>query len=135
MLELVEAELRFARMCVFFGFMAAMSYDSCRIARKVIKHKKCCIIIEDLLFGVIVSIFLVCINYKYNSGTIRMFVFVGIVLGILLYEKLFSNSVVILFSSFFIKIRKKILYVLRIVEKITINMVKRWKKISKIRKL
>ena len=88
-----------------------------------------------MLFGVIVSIFLVCINYKYNSGTIRMFVFVGIVLGILLYEKLFSNSVVILFSSFFIKIRKKILYVLRIVEKITINMVKRWKKISKIRKL
>ena len=61
--------------------------------------------------------------------------FVFLLLGSGIYFKLFSNSVVSLFSRFLIKIKKKILFLLRIVGKITINMNIRWKRISKFRKL
>ena len=135
MIDKIMLELLFFKACLFSGFMLSMFYDMFRILRRVFRHNKYIIIIEDLLYGIVIGTYLFYLNFKNNNGALRIFVFAGLVLGIFLYVKLFSNSVVSLISNFFIKIRKKIGCLLRIVEKITINRMKRWKKLSKFRKL
>ena len=135
MVSLIVDELNYFYTCILSGFLLAMCYDIFRIFRKIIRHTKHIIIIQDLMYGIGVGVYIFCLNYINNNGSIRIFVFIAILLGIFLYSKFFSNSVVHIISYFLKKIRKKIGGLLRIVEKITINMNIRWKKLSKFRKL
>lgn len=133
--QIINGEFRYLLVCVINGFILSMLYDILRISRRVFKHKKWLVCIEDIVYGIGIGIYLFIVNLEHNNGTVRLFVFVFLLIGSVIYCKLFSNSVVGLFSGLFIKIKKKILFLLRIVGKITINKNIRWKRISKFRKL
>lgn len=132
--QIINGEFRYLLLCIINGFILSMLYDAFRIVRHVIKHKKWLISTEDILYGLGIGIYLFIINLERNNGTVRVFMFVFLLLGSTIYFKLFSNSVVGLFSGFLIKIKKKMIFLLRIVGKITINKNIRWKRISKFRK-
>lgn len=133
--NIIENDFEYFQLCILTGFMLASCYDFFRIIRKVIKHNNCIIIIQDIFYGIGVGVYIFYVNYINYDGIIRLFVMVGILLGWFLYLKLFSNSVVSLLVEFLKKIKKKTGWILRIVEKITINKSIRWKKYSKFRKL
>lgn len=133
MREIISEELRYLFICIFNGFILAMVYDVFRILRRIIKHRKWLLYLEDILYGLFTGFYLFKVNFDKNNGIVRVFVFIALLCGSLIYSKLFSNSVVHVISTFFNKIKKKIQELLRIVEKITINKSVRRKKISKFR--
>lgn len=132
--QIINGEFRYLLLCIINGFILSMLYDTFRISRRVFRHKKWLICTEDIFYGIGIGIYLFIINLERNNGTVRVFMFVFLLLGSIIYFKLFSNSVVGLFSVFLMKFKKKIIFLLRIVGKITINMNIRWKRISKFRK-
>lgn len=131
----ISKELMYLFICLFNGFVLTMLYDLLRIFRRIIRHNKSIICLEDIIYGVFIGTYLFKVNFDNNDGTVRLFVLIALVFGGLIYSKLFSNSVVCVISRFFIKIKKKLLELLRIVAKITINKNIGSKKISKFRKL
>ena len=133
MREIISEELRYLFICIFNGFMLTMVYDAFRILRRIIKHRKWILYLEDILYGLCIGFYLFKVNFDKNNGVVRGFVFIALLCGSLIYSKLFSNSVVHVISTFFNKIKKKIQELLRIVEKNPINNTVRRKKISKFR--
>ena len=131
----ISKELMYLFICLFNGFVLTMLYDLLRIFRRIIRHNKSIICLEDIIYGVFIGTYLFKVNFDNNDGTVRLFVLIALVFGGLIYSKLVSNSVVCVISRFFIKIKKKLLELLRIVAKITINKNIGSKKISKFRKL
>jgi spore cortex biosynthesis protein YabQ len=90
------------------GAVIAFIYDIFRIKRKAVKTKSLIIQLEDLLFWVIVSIVMLAVIYFSNEGEIRGFIFIGTVLGVILYVVLLSN-IVMKVSLFILKIIFRIL--------------------------
>jgi spore cortex biosynthesis protein YabQ len=65
-------------------------FDFIRISRKIIKHANFLVQIEDLIFWVVCSLVGFYMLYITNYAAVRPFVFIGIVLGAILYFASFS---------------------------------------------
>lgn len=96
------------------GILIAFVYDLFRIKRKAVKTAIVFIYLEDLIFWVIVAIVMFAVVYLSNDGEIRGFIFLGTVLGIVIYIILFSK-IVINSSMFVLRVIFKVLYFLWVV--------------------
>lgn len=90
---------------VFFGFAAGFLYDFIVIFRKIIKHYKFFIHLEDFFYWVFLAIFLFFIMLEENNGDIRGFLILGTFIGMIIYS--FS------LSGIFLKASDKILYLIK----------------------
>jgi len=90
------------------GIIAALLYDLFRIKRKTIKTGIIATYIEDFIYWVLVSIIMFLLLYFSNDGEIRGFIFLGALLGVVLYVLLLSRIVTGLIL-FIIKIIKKVI--------------------------
>jgi spore cortex biosynthesis protein YabQ len=81
--------------CTILGGMAiGFLYDIFRITRRTVKTGKTLIYIEDLLFWVFSAVLMSVIIYYCNSGELRFYMFLGALLGAVLYELLFSRIII-----------------------------------------
>lgn len=71
--------------CVQTGIIMGMLYDVIRILRKIIHHPNWIVQIEDLLYWITCGCFAFIMIYWENYGQIRVFVFIGILIGAILY--------------------------------------------------
>lgn len=76
------------------GIIIGLTYDIYRIFRYFFKPKKVATFIEDLVFWIIVSLIAVFILIFSNWGELRGYIFIGFILGTLLYNKLLSKIVI-----------------------------------------
>ncbi|MDF2877220.1 MAG: Spore cortex biosynthesis protein YabQ-like protein [Clostridia bacterium] len=76
--------------CIEIGVIIGMFFDIIRILRKLIKHPDFLVQIEDALYWVICALIGFYMLYVNNYGAIRPFVFIGILLGAILYFASFS---------------------------------------------
>ena len=83
------------------GFLIGILFDIFRILRKSFKTKDIVTYIEDILFWIITGIFLLYSVFKFNNGEIRLYMFIAILIGVLLY--------MLILSSYIIKINVKII--------------------------
>lgn len=90
---------------VFFGFVIGFFYDFLVIFRKIIKHFKFMVQIEDLIYWTISALLLFFIMLKENHGEIRGFLILGSFIGMILY--FFAVS------KIFLKISDKILSLIK----------------------
>ena len=90
---------------VFFGFVIGFFYDFLVIFRKIIKHFKFMVQIEDLIYWTISALLLFFIMLKENHGEIRGFLILRSFIGMILY---FSAV-----SKIFLKISDKILSLIK----------------------
>jgi spore cortex biosynthesis protein YabQ len=90
------------------GAIAAFFYDFLRIKRRTIKTNVVILGLEDILYWFAAAIFLFLMVYKSNSGEMRGYIFIGNIIGVLLYESLISN-IFIASSVMIINIIKTIL--------------------------
>ena len=74
------------------GVIIGLLFDFFRILRKTFKTKDFITYIEDVLFWILIIILYSI--FTFNNGEIRLFLFLGIILGIVLYMLLFSKSVI-----------------------------------------
>ncbi|NJD01056.1 MAG: spore cortex biosynthesis protein YabQ [Ruminiclostridium sp.] len=82
------------------GVVIALVYDIFRIMRKVIKTGSLFTYVEDLLFWILVAVVMFATVYYSNEGELRSYIFLGTLLGVVLYALLLSKA--IMNSSLFI---------------------------------
>lgn len=94
---------------VFNGIIIGVLFDFFRILRKSFSGRDIITYIEDLLFWILTGIILLYSIFTFNNGEIRLFMFLGVILGCIFY--------MITISKYFIKINvviitvfKKIIY-------------------------
>ena len=67
------------------GFLIGIIFDCFRILRKSFKTPDIITYIEDIAFGIITGLLLLFSIMKFNNGELRVYLFLGILLGLILY--------------------------------------------------
>ena len=80
------------------GVAIGVLFDFFRILRRTIKTANIITYIEDILFWVLTGILILYNIWYFNNGEIRVYMFLGIILGVLIYISTLSNIVVKLFT-------------------------------------
>jgi spore cortex biosynthesis protein YabQ len=100
---------------VLIGMFIAFIYDIFRIKRKVVKTGVLFLYIEDLLFWIIVAIFVFIHVCYFNDGEFRFYILAGAIIGVIIYILLLSKIIVkssVAVLNIIWKIIKYILFVL-----------------------
>ena len=100
-----------------FGVALIFCYDLLRIFRRGVPHGTVWIAVEDMFFWLISAFVLFQLMYEENDGTLRWFVIMGVLLGMILYNVSLSRFVV-RFGSFFFRL------ILRVIRAVIMGIVK-----------
>lgn len=73
------------------GFIIGILFDIFRILRKTFKTPDLITYIEDLIFWLITGIITLYNIFKFNNGEIRIYIFIGIAIGLTVYIMTFSK--------------------------------------------
>lgn len=137
---------------ILVGFLIGLLFDIFRISRKTFKTSDIITSIEDILFWILTGLLILFSIFKFNNGDIRVYIILGIFIGIALYMLVFSKIVIntlvkIIFIikriiSFIIKIilypinliLKIFKFVAKPIKKMLKNMTNKCKKILKMKK-
>ncbi len=87
------------------GVAIGILFDFFRILRKSFKTSNLVTYIEDAIFWILTGFSILYCIFVFNNGEIRMYMFVGIAIGLISY--------ILLLSSYFIKINVDIINVLK----------------------
>ena len=102
---------------IFIGMIIGILFDFFRILRKTIKTKDAVTYIEDILFCILTGIILIYSIFTFNSGEIRIYLFIGLLFGIIIYmlsiSKYFVKINIFLLNQI-ISITKKIIKIFNI---------------------
>ena len=109
------------------GIFIGILFDIFRILRRTIKTSDFFTYIEDLIFLTVSAATIIYSMFRWNSGEIRGYIFLGIILGLLIYTLNFSK-IIIKFSVSIINKIKEIcinifLVIFKLVKKIFIKPV------------
>ena len=99
------------------GVIIGVLFDFFRILRRTIKTNNIITYIEDVLFWILTGLLILYNIWFFNNGEIRIYMFLGIILGVLIYMSTLSNILIKIFS----KILQTIIKVLEIPFKIIIS--------------
>lgn len=91
--QIVE-ETMFLYHSVLLGVFVAVVYDLVRIFRRVVKHNRFFLSLEDILYWIFCALEVFYLLYKESSGVLRWFAILGIALGMFLYLISISRLVV-----------------------------------------
>lgn len=106
----------FTFLCSIAGGVAiALLYDLFRIKRRAFKTGNVMTYVEDLVYWLLVAVVMFTVVYYSNEGELRSYLFVGTLIGVVLYALLLSKAV--MNSSLFVIdiVRKAIKIIYRIV--------------------
>ena len=92
------------------GVEIGILFDFFRILRRTIKTGNIVTYIQDILFWVLTGILVLYNIWYFNNGEIRVYMFLGIIIGVLIYMSTLSN----IFVKLFTKILSTIIKVLEI---------------------
>ena len=90
------------------GLLIGLLFDFFRISRKAMKTADFITYIEDALFWVLTGFIILYSIFTYNNGEIRLFMFLAIILGLLIYLT-FISKIILSISLGIINVIKKIL--------------------------
>lgn len=93
---------------VIVGIIISFLFDIFRIFRKVYKFSNMLIYMQDILFWLLTGIIILQAIFKFNSGDIRIFLFLGIFVGVFIYISLFSIYVIKI-GSFILKLINRLI--------------------------
>ena len=120
------------------GVAIGILFDFFRILRRSIKTSNIVTYIQDILFWILTGIIVLYSIWYFNNGELRIFVFLGLILGILIYMATLSSIIVKIFTRIMIflinilKVPFKMIYkiISKIITGITIFFYKNTKKLK-----
>ena len=118
---MINTQLYLFLIFIINGFIIGLLFDFFRILRKAIKTSDFITYIEDSLFWILTGCIILYSIFVYNNGEIRLFMFVAIIIGILLYITLISKFI-LKFSLNIINFFKKIFSIIFAIFKIPFNI-------------
>ena len=83
------------------GVIIGILFDFFRILRRTIKTSNFITYIEDILFWILTGFLILYNIWYFNNGEIRIYMFLGIILGLTLYMLIFSKLFVNRFSLYY----------------------------------
>lgn len=107
---------------VMNGLLIGFLFDVFRILRISFKTKDFVTYIEDIIFWIITGAIILYSVFVFNNGEIRLFLFLGIAIGVILYMFMFSTYIV-KFNVYMIGIIKKIFNYILIIIKIPFELI------------
>ena len=87
------------------GILIGLLFDFFRISRKVIKTNNFTTYIEDIIFWILTGIIILYSVFVFNNGELRFFMFLGVMIGSILY--------MLFISKYIIKINIKIINIIK----------------------
>ena len=81
------------------GVVIGVLFDFFRILRKSIKTSNIITYIEDILFWILTGLLILYNIWYFNDGEIRTFMFIGIIMGILIYMSTLSSILIQIFTK------------------------------------
>ena len=96
------------------GFLIGILFDIFRILRKSFKTPDFMTYIEDVVFWILSGLILLYSIFKFNNGELRLFIFLGVFIGSLIYLLVFSKLLIDI-SVYVIKIFKNMIKILIII--------------------
>ena len=108
-----------AYLCLVFsltGVAIGILFDFFRILRRSIKTSNLVTYIQDILFWILTGIIVLYSIWYFNNGELRIFVFLGLIIGILIYMTTLSSIIVKIFTKILVfginilKVPFKIIY-------------------------
>ena len=90
---------------IICGVIIGIIFDIFRILRKSFKTPDIITYIEDILFWIITCVLFAYTIFTYNNGEIRLYIFIGALVGILMY--------ILTISRYFIKFCVKIIEIIK----------------------
>ena len=90
------------------GVVIGVLFDFFRIFRRTIKTSNIMTYIEDVLFWILTGLLILYNIWYFNNGEIRIYMFLGIIMGVLIYMSTLSNILIKLFLKIFQAIIKLI---------------------------
>ena len=123
---------------VLNGFIIGLLFDFFRILRKAFKTADILTYCQDILFWILTGLVTLYSIFVFNNGEIRIYIFLGILIGIILYMLLLSKYIILINVYILNKIKMCIKLILKIIVipfKFIFNIFKNIKKdIKKISK-
>lgn len=107
------------------GLLICLLFDFFRILRKAIKTADFITYIEDVLFWILTGFIILYSIFTYNNGEIRLFMFLAIIVGILIYLT-FISKMILSISLSIINVVKKILGTVFHIIKIPFQFLMKW---------
>ena len=91
---------QFNTVFIFFltGICIGLLFDFFRIQRKVLKTCDFITYIQDILFWIVSGLIIIFVIMKYTNGEIRIYMVLGIILGILIYFLIISKYIMKIFG-------------------------------------
>ena len=109
---------------IIIGLIIGFIFDIFRVLRKVTKTPDFFTYIEDIFFWTI-SMFIILISiFIFNNGELRLYIFIGIISGVILYL-IFISKYFIRLGIFCINTLKKIMLMLFYPLKFVLNIIKK----------
>ena len=90
------------------GVIIGLIFDFFRILRKSFKTSDLITYIQDILFWILTGISVIIFMYFFSDGTIRLYMFLGLLLGVFIYILTISQFIIKIFV-FLIRIFKNFL--------------------------
>jgi len=81
------------------GVAIGVLFDFFRILRRTIKTSNFITYIEDVLFWILTGLLVLYNIWYFNNGEIRIFMFLGIILGVLIYISTLSSILIKIFTK------------------------------------
>ena len=81
------------------GVIIGILFDFFRILRRTIRTNNIITYIEDILFWILTGLLILYNIWFFNNGEIRIYMFLGIILGILIYMLTLSSILIKIFSK------------------------------------
>ena len=81
------------------GVTIGILFDFFRILRKAIKTPNFVTYIEDILFWILTGLLILYNIWYFNDGEIRIYMFLGIIIGLLIYMSTISKPIIQIFSK------------------------------------
>ena len=113
----IVQEVTFFLHSVLLGLVITFAYDWILIFRRLLKHGRILMSVEDLIYWFICGIGVFYMLYRENSGVLRWFAVMGAALGMFFYKIIFKNRFVNIMSTYIYKILWFIIRVIQIVLK------------------
>ena len=90
------------------GVIVSIIFDVFRILRKTFRTPDIITYIEDIIFWIATGLIILFSIFLFNNGELRLYIFIGIIIGIVLYM-LFISKYFIKFNVFIINLIKNII--------------------------
>ena len=87
------------------GVAIGILFDSFRILRRTFKTSNIITYIEDVLYWILTGLLILYNIWYFNNGEIRIYMFLGIILGVLIYMSTLSSILIRIFTKILLIIK------------------------------